>query len=175
MSGWIEYDSNNSGGSFWLKDADWQKLEDAGWHINWITVTDRDNYQGGRYVAADSGPTYGDTWEEATKRYTVGEPRWSNDTYRTDERIVAVAATYDEAVALRKKHKGYFGTLAVSCVKQGDNPDALIEEWENITGQRASDEGCNCCGPPHSFEWHADDGTTKRSSTVVTKTKLVWS
>jgi hypothetical protein len=31
----IVYSSNNSGGSFWLKDEDWQKLEDAGWTVEW--------------------------------------------------------------------------------------------------------------------------------------------
>lgn len=30
------YDSNNSGGSWWLKDEDWVSLEDAGWIVHWI-------------------------------------------------------------------------------------------------------------------------------------------
>ena len=34
--GWIEYDSNNSGGSWWLTDDDWYKLEAAGWEIEWV-------------------------------------------------------------------------------------------------------------------------------------------
>lgn len=27
----VEYNSNNSGGSFWLTDANWESLERAGW------------------------------------------------------------------------------------------------------------------------------------------------
>lgn len=32
----IEYRSNNSGGSWWLTDEDWHKLEAAGWEVEWI-------------------------------------------------------------------------------------------------------------------------------------------
>ena len=32
----VEYDSNNSGGGWWLSDADWQALEDAGWQVDWV-------------------------------------------------------------------------------------------------------------------------------------------
>jgi hypothetical protein len=31
----VEYSSNNSGGYWWLKDKDWQALEDAGWYVHW--------------------------------------------------------------------------------------------------------------------------------------------
>ena len=31
----VEYSSNNSGGSWWLSDDDWRKLEKAGWEIQW--------------------------------------------------------------------------------------------------------------------------------------------
>lgn len=32
----IVYDSNNSGGSWWLKDQDWFNLEKAGWTVDWF-------------------------------------------------------------------------------------------------------------------------------------------
>lgn len=32
----VEYSSNNSGGSWWLKDADWYALEAAGWEVDWL-------------------------------------------------------------------------------------------------------------------------------------------
>ncbi len=32
----VEYDSNNSGGHWWLTDADWLALENAGWKVDWI-------------------------------------------------------------------------------------------------------------------------------------------
>lgn len=31
----VEYDSNNSGGSWWLKDEDWEALAEAGWNVHW--------------------------------------------------------------------------------------------------------------------------------------------
>lgn len=31
----VKYSSNNSGGSWWLSDNDWHKLEAAGWKVNW--------------------------------------------------------------------------------------------------------------------------------------------
>lgn len=31
----VEYSSNNSGGSWWLKDEDWEALAEAGWNVHW--------------------------------------------------------------------------------------------------------------------------------------------
>lgn len=31
----VEYDSNNSGGRWWLKDEDWSNLEAVGWKVKW--------------------------------------------------------------------------------------------------------------------------------------------
>lgn len=33
---YIEYSSNNSGGSWWLTDQDWKNLEAAGWDVQWV-------------------------------------------------------------------------------------------------------------------------------------------
>jgi hypothetical protein len=33
--------------------------------------------------------------------------------------------------------------------------DIAVATWEHITGERAADKGCACCGVPHSFT--ADD------------------
>lgn len=32
----VEYDSNNSGGHWWLSDDDWLKLEADGWAVRWV-------------------------------------------------------------------------------------------------------------------------------------------
>ena len=32
---YVEYNSNNSGGSWWLKDEHWFALEKAGWKVRW--------------------------------------------------------------------------------------------------------------------------------------------
>ncbi len=33
----IEYSSNNSGGSWWLDDTDWDDLERGGWQVDWYS------------------------------------------------------------------------------------------------------------------------------------------
>ncbi len=37
---YIEYSSNNSGGNWWLKDRDWEALEEAGWVVEWLKDDD---------------------------------------------------------------------------------------------------------------------------------------
>lgn len=32
----VKYDSNNSGGRWWLSDEDWNKLVEAGWNVHWV-------------------------------------------------------------------------------------------------------------------------------------------
>ena len=32
---YVEYITNNSGGSWWLSDDDWKALEAAGWRVEW--------------------------------------------------------------------------------------------------------------------------------------------
>lgn len=43
----IKYNSNNSGGRWWLKDDDWRALEAAGWTVNWCKDDPRRAYGGG--------------------------------------------------------------------------------------------------------------------------------
>ena len=31
----VVYDSNNSGGDWWLSDGDWENLEKDGWNVRW--------------------------------------------------------------------------------------------------------------------------------------------
>lgn len=37
--------------------------------------------------------------------------------------------------------------------KKFDSIQEALEEFEKLTGQDVSDEGCNCCGAPHNFNW----------------------
>lgn len=32
---YVEYNSSNSGGNWWLDDDDWKALEAAGWEVDW--------------------------------------------------------------------------------------------------------------------------------------------
>ena len=51
----------------------------------------------------------------------------------------------------------WMGALATRAHKDFDGPSEAIREFEKLTLADASDEGCNCCGPPHSFSWGTDD------------------
>ncbi len=106
-NGILAYDSNNSGGDWWLKDADWKKLSEAGWNVHW------------------------------------GERR------------------HDDLLSpCQSNGKRWLGAIACKAAKKFDTARDGIEEWESITGQASSELGCNCCGPPHNFEWVCNDGTT---------------
>jgi hypothetical protein len=47
----------------------------------------------------------------------------------------------------------WLGALAKRASKSFPAPYIAnaVKDWERITGQNASDLGCTCCGPPHSF------------------------
>ena len=48
--------------------------------------------------------------------------------------------------------------LAMSAVSpEVSNEEEAIYLWEKVTQQTTSDEGCNCCGPPHSSYEERDD------------------
>jgi hypothetical protein len=93
----VKYLSNNSGGSWWLKDEDWEALEAAGWRVKWQS-------------------------EHATMPSAKRTGRW-------------------------------LGALATEAEVDVEHPEDAIRAFEKITGQVASDEGCNCCGAPHRFSW----------------------
>jgi hypothetical protein len=50
----------------------------------------------------------------------------------------------------------YLGALAKGASKEVYSLNEGIAEWERITGERASDAGCPCCGAPHSFEFDGE-------------------
>lgn len=58
-------------------------------------------------------------------------------------------------------HSGdrWLGALARSAIKEGATSlEKAAEEWEQITGERATDAGCPCCGIPHTFTLYGDEG-----------------
>ncbi len=75
---YVEYDSNNSGGRWWLKDQDWLALKQAGWKVRWYR--DQEYYssertEDGRWLGALAsraerhGLTLGEAireWEQVT-------------------------------------------------------------------------------------------------------------
>lgn len=100
---YIEYSTNNSGGSWWLSDKDWEALEEAGWVVNWL---EDDDY-------------------------------WSS---KVDE------------------NGKWLGTKALRARRYG-LPMAIVKaEFSVVTGHYPDDEGCSCCGQPHAFYAHDENG-----------------
>jgi hypothetical protein len=57
-----------------------------------------------------------------------------------------------------KKTGRWLGCLAKEASREGLHLREAVDEWENITGQCATDAGCPCCGQPHYFIEEDDKG-----------------
>lgn len=53
----------------------------------------------------------------------------------------------------------FLGALAQEAVRRNTTMSEAIAEWSRITGQDPEEEGCPCCGQPHSFykDWRSDN------------------
>lgn len=69
----------------------------------------------------------------------------------------------------------WLGALAMRATKETDDPEAAISEWEQITGEDSTAEGCNCCGNPHDFTFDDGEGNRRYSTVTVTSTARSWS
>lgn len=149
MKNVIQYESNNSGGRWWLSDNDWHALEEAGWVVHWIHESDDPSHEHAEpefpsFLAGLGGHHHGYDEEHALTKVEPSGERW-------------------------------LGALARSAAKATTDPSAAVAEFERVTGQNASDVGCNCCGEPHNFTFHDAEGNHQYSSAVVTDTSVVWS
>lgn len=129
----VEYNSNNSGGGWWLSDEDWAKLETEGWYVAWLGLSfcnteyrfSNDHGKAPNTCPPKECPGHrgAESFEEAKK----SNNRWLG--------ALAREATIEI--------KAYNKTLA----------EGVAELWweEALPNQNAKDQGCNCCGRPHSF------------------------
>jgi hypothetical protein len=127
----VEYSSNNSGGGWWLKDQDWRALEAAGWHVEW-----------------------GGNWYCSNGRMFSSHPNQTPEKppeTRCPEGKCKGHRMYESADAVVQADNRYLGDLASHATRTGLSLADAIAEFERTTHQDTSDEGCNCCGPPHSF------------------------
>lgn len=131
----VEYSANNSGGSWWLKDADGKALENAGWTVAW----GGEDFCGSEFPSLRSSPSKAPN--TCATEIRNGRPWNTCEGHRR-------YTTYAECVASGEK---WLGALAKGAHKDFPSLRDAIKEWEHVTGQDASDEGCNCCGAPHSF------------------------
>jgi len=67
------------------------------------------------------------------------------------------------------------GSIGRSSRKEFSSMREAVNEWENLTSGNASDEGCNCCGPPHNFSGKdLETGEYVDGPEIVTDSYLQW-
>ena len=137
---YVEYNSNNSGGHWWLTDDDWKALEAAGWKVQWAHL-ENVYTDDGKYVREPDG---------TPKLVPVGE---GNSKYGS-------LSNKDKDGVYR-----YLGALAKIAWRVGLPLREAADEWERITGKSATDVGCQCCGQPHNFTEYDDNGKYVRWNT----------
>lgn len=144
---YVEYNSNNSGGSWWLTDADWKALEDDGWIVAWANL---------RHSFTPSGDY---------ERESNGVPRLVPRD-GTEERT--------HSIGIKKDDKGvhrYMGAVAREAyLPDCDDIRRAAESFDKVTSCLSTSAGCPCCGQPHNFTSHGDDGSWGDSGPHVTYT-----
>ena len=130
---YVLYDSNNSGGSWWLGDEQWKALEAAGWKVAWERLEHVYAENGGYELDPDGTPKLvpvgagNGKYKSFARRYESGEYR-------------------------------FLGALATRAYRAGLSLREAAEEWERVTSKSSTDAGCPCCGPPHTFIEYDDEG-----------------
>ena len=79
----------------------------------------------------------------------------------------------DEYKMSSERETGRFlGALATEATKEVERPEDAITDFEYVTGQSASDIGCNCCGPPHLFSYTDESGGYHGAYPAVRETSI---
>jgi hypothetical protein len=130
---YVEYNSNNSGGQWWLSDQNWKDLEAAGWKVSWARLEHEYNDEGNHVYETDGTPRL--------VPHGLGNSRFGS------------WAKVDEHGDYR-----YMGALARAAYRTDLGLREAAEEWEKVTGLSSTDPGCPCCGKPHNFTLYDDKG-----------------
>jgi len=96
------------------------------------------------YSSNNSG---GDWWLSDDDWKNLESAGWKVKWIREDEHYVKYWKCEDGR---------WLGALAKEATREGLSLEEAIAEWEEITGQNSEDEGCECCGRPHSFYLYKD-------------------
>lgn len=131
---YVEYNSNNSGGSWWLKDEHWKALEAAGWKVQWASLENLSTEDGKDYVREVDGTPKLVPLGQGNSRFGFLAREDADGEYR------------------------WLGALAKNAFRVGVPMRDAAEEWERITGLYSTDAGCACCGQPHRFTEYDDAG-----------------
>jgi hypothetical protein len=76
----------------------------------------------------------------------VGKFEYENGNYKYDEDGVPIFSKPN-------KETEWLGAYCKYAFRVGTDIKSVLEEFEEVTGQDVMDEGCGCCGAPHSFDW----------------------
>ncbi len=63
---------------------------------------------------------------------------------------------YTPNFLMKEGEDRWLGALAKKASKEFASVYEAIQEFEKITKQDVSDEGCSCCGAPHCFSWYVE-------------------
>lgn len=97
------------------------------------------------YISNNSG---GDWWLKDEDWKALESAGWKVDWIANQEGM---------AFCQPDKEGRWLGALAKRAVREGLNLREAAREWELVTGARATDAGCACCGQPHNFTEYDDD------------------
>jgi hypothetical protein len=131
----VEYNSNNSGGGWWLDDKDWRKLEKAGWLVEWGALD---------FCNSRFGP-----WP--------GAPKVAPDTHESDK--CPGHRRFESYAAAKASGYRWLGSLAksatieVTASGREQAEEAARLRWVKDLDSKydGTEEGCSCCGAPHHF------------------------
>lgn len=91
-----------------------------------------------KYSSNNSG---GSWWLSDEDWLNLEKAGWEIDWYKN----------HSGSLFIKEGQDRFLGALASGATREGLSLNMAVAEWENITGQSSEDEGCSCCGEPHSF------------------------
>lgn len=59
----------------------------------------------------------------------------------------------------RLRAAGWETKPSMDAIRRGLTLTDAVSEWERVTGADCTEHGCPCCGHPHGFALHEEDGT----------------
>ncbi|OBJ40280.1 hypothetical protein A5630_25350 [Mycolicibacterium mucogenicum] len=94
-----------------------------------------------RGIVYSSNNSGGGWWLNDDDWFALERAGWKVRWYRDDEHHQKYRPGDDR----------FLGALASSAFLPGATEENAIASFEEVTGESVTDEGCECCGPPHSF------------------------
>jgi hypothetical protein len=101
-----------------------------------------------RYSSNNSG---GNWWLTDSDWLALEKAGWEVEWFRDADPASMTARMRDDGGTR------FLGALANYASKEFETPREAMREFEEVTGQIVTDEGCTCCGAPHSFSWETPE------------------